>query len=821
MFVLRGIRLHAGFPAWGLALLLAWAWVGHARAAEPANEDAASLGTLVERLHEAEASVIEAERAAARELEPSETQLAKQLVAGQLQLVEGDYEGAAIKFLDLVLNYPSSQAGPQAVYFLGEALTHLDMERWAVELFSKNLADGRPEAKRFHQRSVACLLDLALPRREPGFARKPGLSATPEVRARLEAVGVKVDEAALARGVVSRSDAEKLVRWAESFPADAREPALRYAYGRYLFLTRKYARAREELDVLNPLDVPLSRGGPDAAWRVRSAYLAAASSVGLEEYDDALVRFEAITRAHPSDPRDRQIVELAWLGIARTHHDLGDVELATQAYRALGRDSPFFPEAMYETAWTLLAAERYDQAIASLDQLLVYDPSSPIVPEIKHLRGKIKIQGRDYQGAATDFSALHREFAELREQLARKLRVQGDAADYFAAVVGAELEHFSLGSILPAAALPVARGLARVAQAESLARDVGHLDRELTDLLNLLARMEEAVGAREKARLFNDLGGHVASLDHVDRSLFDLREQLLLRLRTKGRRNATEAEGRRKALRKQLDRPLGTTASERRSVVATLEHLRNQAHKLDLIVSGLRAELVALERRYEETRGEQKVSTARSGPGVDHTGYLKAATELRHDIAALERESAALRDRIARAQGGLRFVDPLRAAHRERAAEYESFLVQMYGALANATGDADPDGATMWRRIAALQTRADAARTALEGAADKRLATARKILEEERANLDRYAEELGVVRAGTRVVVGEVIVAAYQDVVGEVANLVMRSEVGLLDVAWSMKEAESKQVDELERSRDRELGELDRAVDLGLEDLSP
>ena len=57
------------------------------------------------------------------------------------------------------------------------------------------------------------------------------------------------------------------------------------------------------------------------------------------------------------------------------------------AYRKISRDSVYFPEAMYETAWTLLRAGQNEAAITALDLLLVYDPDSPIVPEIKQLRG--------------------------------------------------------------------------------------------------------------------------------------------------------------------------------------------------------------------------------------------------------------------------------------------------------------------------------------------------------------------------------------------------------------------------------------------------
>ena len=62
------------------------------------------------------------------------------------------------------------------------------------------------------------------------------------------------------------------------------------------------------------------------------------------------------------------------------------------------------------------------------------------------------------------------------------------------------------------------------------------------------------------------------------------------------------------------------------------------------------------------------------------------------------------------------------------------------------------------------------------------------------------------------------IPAWLDDVVGELANLVTRSEVGLLDVAWAIQEVEAEEIRRLELTRDRDLRELDRVLEQALED---
>lgn len=763
------------------------------------------LGELSTQLREAEENVVAAERAAAKESKPTATVLAKQLVEGQLLLAEGNAEGAAIKFLDLVENHGDTPAGTQAVFCLGDALIHLDMPRWSAELFSRNLGDTRPDAKRFHQRSVARLFDLAVPRRGEGFARKPGVSATPEVRARLQSLGLGTDSTP-PKGVLDPANVERLGKWAASFPSAQRTAELRYAWGRFLFLTGKHGEAIAELDGLSPIDIPISRGGPDAQWRVRAAYVAASAAVAKGDLEDAVARFARITKVRPSDTGGRQIVELAWMALGRVHHDVDDTEAAVRAYRRIGRDSAYFAEAMYETAWTLLLAERYDQAVQALDLLLIYDPTSSIVPEIKQLRGKIRIQQRDYKGAEEEFLGLRREFDGLASQLGRRLSAKGDATDYFSAVVGEDMEHFSLAAVLPIGAVAVARTLPRAVQAEDLAREVGALERELADTRALLSRMEEAVRAKDKARLFNDLGAHAAGLDNVEDDLLTIDEALVARLA--GERDLGSAERKREGLRDKVDRPLGDKTDLQRRSVIRLQRLQEQAHKLDLFVSSMRAELVATERYYEETRKDQK---------IDHQGFLKDAAALRDMIAEHEMQVAALRERVSSAQAALRYDDPLRDAKAKAVLAYRQHLGAMYAALVKSGGIAEVD--TLWKRSQGLHARAEKARSNLDRAAGKRLEGAVVVLTEERANLDGYLGELNTTKGTTKSLVADVLAASYADVVIELQSLVLRSEVGLLDVAWAMKEAETDEIQRLEIERDREMREIDRAIEMGLEDV--
>ena len=86
-------------------------------------------------------------------------------------------------------------------------------------------------------------------------------------------------------------------------------------------------------------------------------------------------------------------------------------------------------------------------------------------------------------------------------------------------------------------------------------------------------------------------------------------------------------------------------------------------------------------------------------------------------------------------------------------------------------------------------------------------------------NLDRYRLEMNGTTETTRALAGEVLAASINDVIGEVLNLVTRSEVGLLDVAWSIQESETEEIRRLDRNRARDLREIERNLEQGLGEL--
>ncbi|HEY0135663.1 MAG TPA: hypothetical protein VGB85_16380, partial [Nannocystis sp.] len=415
---------------------------------------------------------------------------------------------------------------------------------------------------------------------------------------------------------------------------------------------------------------------------------------------------------------------------------------------------------------------------------------------------KLHIQQQAWTAANAEFTALRRDFDARTKALAGALSVEADAAAYYAAVARNEGPDFKLDALLPRGALGLARGLRRAAQAENLARETGAVSRMLGETRELLARMETAAQAPERPRLFTDLGAHWTSIDQAGFELVDAAEQMLTRASARlDPRSVRELEARRREQREALDALRSGSSLRARRITGLGELLR----EVDGESARLRAQVLGLEQG-------QLGSGRPRGPS-----FFTEAAAVRGELAESEAKASDLRARLIHARSTLRFTDPLLTTRRAALVAYRAYLTGALDAAARAAGD--PAINSLLIRMRRVDTRLEAARTKLELAANRRLTDALVILREERENLDRYLGELSELGERAYATIGQATAAAVRDLGGELKYWTTRSEVGQLDVAWAVQHSEQREAEQLERTRDQSLRELDRALDQVMEEI--
>jgi len=73
----------------------------------------------------------------------------------------------------------------------------------------------------------------------------------------------------------------------------------------------------------------------------------------------------------------------------------------------------------------------------------------------------------------------------------------------------------------------------------------------------------------------------------------------------------------------------------------------------------------------------------------------------------------------------------------------------------------------------------------------------------------KYATENSEYKQQTDTVAGSLTYAGFQDVAKRFYEIVVRADVGIIDVAWALKDAKSKEVSRLVRQQKMDLKVLD------------
>lgn len=97
----------------------------------------------------------------------------------------------------------------------------------------------------------------------------------------------------------------------------------------------------------------------------------------------------------------------------------------------------------------------------------------------------------------------------------------------------------------------------------------------------------------------------------------------------------------------------------------------------------------------------------------------------------------------------------------------------------------------------------------LEAEVEKKLSSIRIALTEERESVGKYKVEVADYKGRTDDVAGGITYSGFRDVAKRFYEIVVRADVGIIDVAWALKDAKSKEVSRLVRQQKMDLKVLD------------
>ena len=581
--------------AWFRCLVTGIFWVGasvQAKGSGQGQGDALNVASATQELMTLESRLKALSAEFRPEAEKPGDVAQRRMIDAQQWFELKNYRDAATVLMDVVDNHKDTRNYPEALFLLGECL-YLSGEMQAARPYFQEAA-RQPQPQARTQSILQRLVEIAL--------KTKNLVGIDQVMVQLEQVS-----------------------------ADLADPSIYYVRGKYLFFKQDLAGALAAFT-----KVPMG-----APYYLQAKYFIGTTQVSQGELAAAAATFDNILQTEPVGDADREVQDLARLAIGRIHFEREEFQQARAAYGTVDRDSKYFVEALYESAWSAIREGTYDKAFRALDLMLLQDPDSGRGPELQILMGNLNLRMEKFYVALNAFETGLKAYEPILNEVRQTLvKVNTDAA-YLETVTGKGFEAFDVSRLVPEKAARWVRNDKDVARVLLLADEIGTLRQGLDEAERLLVRLDAAVNGEGKVGIFRDLAKIRASTSEILNHTVQIRQRYLAALHQliDPKLNATEIEmleritAARQAIQNRLSQ-LPTSgqdvASRDKAASASVADLLAALSETNVRIQGLDAELVAIEQYHQRSQalaGGQPGADAPLGDVLGPVGDLKKEVE--------------------------------------------------------------------------------------------------------------------------------------------------------------------------------------------------
>ncbi len=779
-------RAFAVLCAWALSTLCTAA---HAQGDRPSERALrAQVEGVAAQLAEAEQALGVVETQYVQRTEQSEGQaLAERYSDGEIHYLLGDWRAASILFYDLVSDprFARTEHYADALFFLSDAL-YQQQNFIGARLYLRQLLSLRS-------------------------------SHYPDALSRYLELASRAGEFSGIEGYIE--DARRL-------GGGALSDDLTYVYGKWLF-KRGDKGPHERITESRPVFLSLwSRPGP---FRLQSGYFLGVGLVMERRYEEAVQQFGRVVSAPAEGARDVQVQQMANLSLGRVLYELGRYDEAIDRYQEIPEDSAAYVDALYEMAWTHVRREKFEEAKNATDILLMVAPDSTVAPDARILQGHLLLKLKRYQQASAAYADVIDYYGPVRDEVETLLRQHPDPVAYFDKLLAQNDGNLDVAQLLPQVALKWAAAHREVADAVNIVDDLETGRRSVLEGQEIAHRILAALDERG-LETFPELQEGYTRADAVDQALMRAEEVLveveswLLRdLLVPDDRRALNALLSEKAKVKTrfgaLPASPGEVELRRRRLQQQVDGVDATAFRAGYNVQSLVAQTTALEHLVASTRPERSTTSE-----TDAAFLATVQAEARHLAqlqAALDRVRRSLqveRERVNAQVGG---EAQIRAQYAALLDQERALLSRALPKVSGAARELLDRAQVMRQKLAPLRPRVAQARARIEAMVRDRGAAIRaKVLAEQRL-LQEYAGEVAQVSGDTRQLVGNIAFASFRRVQKQFYDLVLKADVGIVDVAFTRKQDQTDEIQRLSQQRERELRTLEREFKEVLTDVDP
>lgn len=722
--------------------------------------------------------VVEAEYTSRTEPTQDEA-IQRRFSEGEIQFLLGDFPGASVLFYDLITNprFKANSKYPDALFFLSDAL-YQQQNYLGARLYLREL------------------LGLSSAHYKAALARY------------LEIAG-RLNEFAGIDGYIAQARG----------PSGELPPEIAYVYGKWFFRRNdlpKEERLRLATEVFTPLAT--DRGN---RFRLQSAYFLAVADVQAGDLPAAVEKFRRIAAEPAEAGRESKVKELANLSMGRLLYELGKYDEAIDRYQEIPRESEYFLDSLYEIAWSQVKKGEFERAKNAADILLLVSPESTVAPEAQILQAHLLLKLHRYGEASDTYNQVISSYAPVRDDLNALLTVNKDPVAYFDNLLARNDRNLDVNSLLPPVAIKWATTQQEVANAVRMMSNLEAGRHGVGESEEIAARILKALEQRG-LETFPALQEGYIRADAVDSALTRA-EAALVRIEGQLVQDRLTAEQQRELerfrvedadLRKRFESMPATLKEvdeRKRRMRDRVDELDAEAFKLGYEVQSMFASIAALGKWLDDSRSEQR--NAATLHSEEEKAFVERVNQESTTLKALQSQLEHLRQDLSDEKA---FADATIAGEDVIRSRFQKELDQQHAVIAQAALGLPAEPAQLMARMqevrtraAGLRERAAAAKAYLRAQVTKRGRQIRDQVTAEQALLSSYGSDVKGVSGEARNLVGRIAFDSFKRVRQQFYELVLKADVGLVDVAFTRKQDKTSEIQKISAQKDRELRVLD------------
>lgn len=739
------------------------------------TELSAQVEQVASQLKNAEDNIRLVETQYTQRPEPTvEEAMLRRFSDGEIQYLLGDYQGAAVLFYD-VISDKRFQATPRyhdALFYLSDSL-YQQGSLLGARVYLKELLSKRSS---HHKEALARFLDVA--------GKLNEFSGIEDYLQELRGEG------------------------------GALPPEITYVYGKWLF-RRRDLPPKERLERVSAAFSVLAND-PEAPFRLQATYYLGVAAVQARDYERAIAQLEKLLALPASGGKEVKIKELANLSLGRLYYEVGRYDEALDRYQEVPRESDNFADSLYEIAWSQVKKGEYERAKNATDILLLVAPNSTLAPEAKILQGHLQLKLKKYDEADDVYDAVINEYSPVYDEINALLTVE-DPVTYFDKLLARNERNLDVASLLPAEALKWATTQREVTDAVRMINDLETGRRGVDESQQIASRILRTLDERGMESFPAVQEGYTRA-EAVDASV--TQSELAL-VRIEGYLVQDEMTAEERAEHEKVKVQVEAFQQRFASVPTTQEEVEarkkrmqgrvdvtdRDAFKLGYELQSLNAVLVAIRKWMDDNRAERRAS-----PEEEKAFQSRVQQEL-DVIDGLGKELSDLRSELARERAS---ADAYLVGEESIRQDYVKVLRRQHELLAAAEARMPEHAQKALQRahqvrgqLEGLRGRIASARGVLREQLARRGKQLRETVLEEQALLTAYSADVSQVSGDARNLVGRIAFDSFKRVRQQFYDLVLKANVGTVDVAFTRKQDKTSQIQKMSGEKDRELRSLD------------